>query len=59
MRKIRERFKIRIPVEALSLDWDFFCFLEEHLNNPKILNDLNDLDLNDRIQGIGNDNDRK
>ena len=48
MRKIRERFKIRIPVEALFLDWDFFCFLEEHQYNPEILNDLNDLDLNDR-----------
>ena len=29
----------------------FLCF--------KILNDLNDLDLNDRFQGIGNDLDRK
>ena len=37
MRKIRERFKIRIPVEALFLDWDFFVALRNISIIPKSL----------------------
>ena len=45
MRKIRERFKIRIPVEALFLDWDFFVVLRNISIIPKSLMTLMTLTL--------------
>ena len=40
-----------------ELDLTLFYKIEGYFVTPKILNDLNDLDLNDRIKELKNEND--